>query len=573
MRTWVERFPGRLEYELDEFARRGLHFELDARLLEEQSRVVLRGALPHEGEVVALEVSYPDLFPYLRPEVVAPERRLERHQNPFAGNLCLLDRSTRAWSPSDTAAWLVAERVPYLLSRLAAGGDELRAAEAPQGEPVSAYFAGVAGAVVLLPEEALALPEDAVAGSGRIACSVAEPPRLRLRGMVAELVEKTPKGRTRTLARADADLLSRFGGRTVAFRWVRLDGVPEENSAAAIFAAIDSVRPGFGSPPWQPAADGQLAVAAAVIQEEVQQGTFADAWIFAVRGRLPGGRVSEYVVRSQRLTRHDLSARLPDAVRLGERTVALAGLGALGGELAIELAKAAVGELRGLDFDYVELGTIGRWPMGLSAVGHAKSDVLRARIALDYPFTRFEPFAHQLGGSASITTARSETELDVLDRFLDGADLLIDATAEIGVQQALAALAHERSLPQLYVSATEGARGGLIAHVRPGLTGCWLCLQWHLETGSIPLPAREEAATLQPRGCATLTFTGAGFDLLPVAAQAARVAAAALSDRSPQISGHGVFVCSFGDDRAEPPTWSSYPLAPHTSCPRCSESS
>ena len=72
MRTWVQRFPERfLEHELGEFADRGLTFELDARLLAEQGRVVLRGTVSTVGAEIGLEVHYPDLFPYLRPEVVA----------------------------------------------------------------------------------------------------------------------------------------------------------------------------------------------------------------------------------------------------------------------------------------------------------------------------------------------------------------------------------------------------------------------------------------------------------------------------------------------------------------------
>jgi hypothetical protein len=194
---------------------------------------------------------------------------------------------------------------------------------------------------------------------------------------------------------------------------------------------------------------------------------------------------------------------------------------------------------------------------------------LRHRIAADYPYTEFEVFQHRLGSSAHQLTARPVTEFDVLDRFLDGSDLLIDATAEIGIQQALGAEAGGRGIPQLYVSGTEGARGGLIAMVDANEGGCWLCLQWHLEDGSIPLPAREEAPTLQPRGCSSLTYIGAGYDLLPVVAQAVRVAAAALSND--EVRGSTVFVCSFSEDPLLPPTWTVHSLEPHPNCPTCAE--
>ncbi|MEK6252337.1 MAG: ThiF family adenylyltransferase [Actinomycetota bacterium] len=570
MKTWVDRFPERFEYEREQFVARGLNFELDEQTLDDLGLVVLRGSLAHQGTEIRLEVHYPDFFPYLRPEVVAPDLELHRHQNPFDRNLCLLDRSTRAWNPSDTGAWLVAERVPHLLELLEGDESELQAAEVPQGEPASVYFGGIPGAVIFLPAEVLTLAKDARAGSGRIGCTALEPPRIRLRGAVVELVEKGRNRKTRTLAKVGSKLSDRFGAQSLSFRWARLDSAPEGRAPEDVFKAIDSARPGFGSPPWQAAADGQIAISAAVFPEEVEQGQLADGWIFAVKARTPGGGKFEYIIRGERLTDSDLATRLPFRARLADHQVALVGLGALGGEIGIELTKAGIDELRGLDFDHVEAGTIVRWFTGLSAVGHLKTQVMESRIGFDYPFTEFKPFTHQLGGSAVTSTARTETELDVMDRFLTGVDLVIDATAEIGVQQLVAALADERSLPQVFVSATEGAQGGLVARIRPGSSsGCWLCLQWHLETGSIPLPAHEQGPTEQPRGCASLTFTGAGFDLLPIAAQGTRVAAATLTEPEEDSSSQ-VFVCSLPDEPAHPPSWQSFPLEAHPDCPNCS---
>src|SRR5204863_229389 len=73
----------------------------------------------------------------------------------------------------------------------------------------------------------------------------------------------------------------------------------------------------------------------------------------------------------------------------------------------------------------------------------------------------------------------------VLDEVLDGADLVVDATAEWGVHHALADLARERGLPYLCAFATPGYWGGLVARIRPGRTaGCWICLQRALEDGT-----------------------------------------------------------------------------------------
>jgi ThiF family len=565
-RSWQERFPGRLQYELNGFAARGLDFSLDEDRRRQTGRIELHGTMTLAEESVEIDVVYPDLFPYLRPEIYAKGLNLDRHQHPYQGNLCLLDRSSRAWKPSYSAAWLVAEKIPYLLELLVAGDEAMRSAEAPQGEPVTSYFAGMPGTVVFIPEAMEQVPTESRAGSGRIGVAPIEGPRLALRGAIVELVEKRGRKTTR-LARAEQRILERFNGPKLPFRWVRLARLPEENTAAGLLEAIAAEQAGFATPRWETVADGDIAIVGAVFSEEVGQGEYEDGWLFAIRGRTAAGVSEPYLVRGDRLSRTVLEARLPAGVRLGERTVALAGLGALGGELAIELAKAAVGKLRGLDFDVVEAGTTVRWVAGITTAGRMKAGYLNERIAFDYPYTRFEPVMTQIGGSSR---GDPESELDMLDSFLADADLLIDATAELGVQQALAAEAEEREIPALFVSATEGARGGLVARIDPGTGGCWMCLQLALENGRIPLPPHgAEDLTLQPRGCGDITYLGAGFDLLPIAAQAVRIAAASLAMDREQSS--LVYVCSLPVDPLGPPEWSRHTLERDPECPICKE--
>ncbi len=312
MRTWTERYPGRLEHELAEFERRGLEFELDEELLAEQGRVVLRGAIERDGEKISLQVGYPDFFPFIRPEVSAPGLKVPRHQSPFGGNLCLLDRSTRAWKPSYTAAWLVGEKVPYLLDLLDSGEEVMRAAEAPQGEPMTTYFQGTPGTVIFVPDSILKLDPEATGGSGRIACAPFEGPGLWLRGAIAELIEKGPQGKTQTLGRIEEPLRARFGGAEVAFRWARLATLPAAGTPIAVLEAVESARSGFGTPPWESIPGGEIAVSGAVISEEVTQGVYEDAWLFVVqyRNEQQEGR---YLIRGDRLGRDEL--RGPTSLR------------------------------------------------------------------------------------------------------------------------------------------------------------------------------------------------------------------------------------------------------------------
>lgn len=572
LRTWLDIYPERLAHEVGGL--RELGFEVDEQELERNRRLVMRGELDTAISRTALVIVYPDTFPFLRPEVFAPELRLERHHNPYEGNLCLLEATTREWGVEDTGALLVAEQVPFLLASLAAGGEAMREAEVPQGEPHSTYFRGRPGSVVFVPAASLAMASDAKYGRFELSFGPSEaPPTMR-----ALLRSVTAKGqrRARVLAEAEPQLIDRYPGPTVEGRWVRLDQLPSENTPQALLAAAIEVDGRLASPRYKTAGDVELDVVGCVFAEEVAQGRWEDSWLFAVRNRQRTGprrtRQGIALVRAERLTRDDLAARAPGLAALANRTVALAGLGALGSVIAIDLARSGVGEVRLLDHDRVEIGNTARWPFGLNAVGHRKVDVIAGWIRQEFPYTRVWGREWRIGVSeipASLGAKRTVSEFDVLAEFWRDADLVIDATAELGVQHLVSTLA--LPTPQLYAWATEGAAGGAVVHTSGG-RGCWLCLQHAMADGMISMPPAEPEATVQPRGCAARTFTGPMFDLAPIANQATRVAVAALlGEATPE---HDVSICSLRDSHGLPtasPTWRQQELRVHPSCSSCDE--
>lgn len=140
MQPWWERFNGRLGEELDALAARGLDFSVDDDELA-AGRVVLHGAAP-AGRLGLIDVSivYPATFPHARPTVFQSSgERLNRHQNPFEGNYCLIGRRSDYWRPSMTAADLL-NGLPALVQAIDQGGQTLVDAEDPQGEPITTYY-------------------------------------------------------------------------------------------------------------------------------------------------------------------------------------------------------------------------------------------------------------------------------------------------------------------------------------------------------------------------------------------------------------------------------------------------
>jgi molybdopterin/thiamine biosynthesis adenylyltransferase len=377
------------------------------------------------------------------------------------------------------------------------------------------------------------------------------------------------------VAHAPSALAERFTKTQFQARWVRIDAFPLEGDArgADLLDVARRVR-GFKMPPVQQTAGAALRIVGIVCKEEVRQGEFEDAWLFAVEATVakPQPTKGVYVVRGERLSCEHLRERIPSLGGLPSKAVALAGLGGFGAPIAFELARAQVGELRALDYDFVDAGTIVRWPVGVRAVGHQKSRFAAEWLSADYPFTKVRAFPHQIG--QVITEDEREEgpdEVQVLTDFLDGANVLVDATAEKGIQQLLSGLADEEGIPQVYVWGTPGGLGSMVARVVPGETGCWRCLMLRLDDGSIPPPPFAENGTVQPRGCSDRTWTGSSFDAQPAIAQAVRtICFTALHGR---VQGNGVTqdvfrLAQLVDTTGEllAPDWSSYPLEPHPAC-------
>jgi len=69
------------------------------------------------------------------------------------------------------------------------------------------------------------------------------------------------------------------------------------------------------------------------------------------------------------------------------------------------------------------------------------------------------------------------SEVSIVDELVEGADLLYDASAEIGIGHLMSEIARKRKIPYVCVSTTFGAWGGRLIRVRPGgkTAGCWGC--------------------------------------------------------------------------------------------------
>jgi molybdopterin/thiamine biosynthesis adenylyltransferase len=560
MKPWWERFPGRLDREIASLGAHGIAHRRDD-LAWRQGQLVLDLTLtpPRSDTAVYLRAFYPETFPYQRFEVVAPDLALTRHQNPFGKNVCLLGRPSVNWSVYDTLGELLVAQLPKVMRFITEDHEKLRDIEERQGEPFSDFYAYVANTAVLVDTSWQIGPGPI--GRLRLVYSEAVP----FRGAIAEVQDANGEA----IVSADEAMIQNFPN-TARGWWVRWESPIVETDARRILALVSLRYKGFAQPGSlsrkRAAARSEPDVVGIVFPEEAAPGEQHDAWLFVIRGA--DGR--SHLARTCRAGQTDLGSRAPELAPLRQKSIAAIGMGSIGAPSAIEFARNGVKLLNIADYDFVEAGTVSRWPLGLSTAGRLKVEALFRFFAENYPHTRVEKFCGMIGHGQRPSEPFYSDHRD-LDRLLN-ADLVYDATAETGIQLLLADLAAERGIPYISVSTTPGAWGGVIFRQSPSAErACWSCFQYAMRDGKVPTPLADPSGMLQPAGCAAPTFTGASFDIQTVSTMAVRIAVATL------CSGHekgypafdwDVAVVNLRTPRGEPiaPQWHTVKLERHAEC-------
>ena len=566
MGPWWEDDPERYDDELASLDRAGIRWEIDEEAFA-AGVLRLRVFPVIDGEELPLVAVFPDEYPWFKFEVEAPTLDLPHHQHAFGKNLCLLPRATAYWRPaSDRLAAFLTDRLPVVLATGVAPDAPTDAVEEPQAEPFSDYYVYEPNTLVVV-DGAWRIPPEAVSGALVVGLP-ALPPGTRWSGLLRGAVLEVRDDRSGSVVAMMApEVAARFPTR-VDGRWVRLDepirpAVPGDvrRTAAAAFRVMEEADPHAGrlrAHEAGPGRGGSIRVRAALFPEEhrwrgTPGGGAGEGWLVAVCLEQPAGpgagggaghsrypmrsksrtggakpNVTCYLARAGRFGRADLLARVPELAPMIGAQVAVVGLGCLGAPSAIEFARALTGGLRLVEHDHVDAATTVRWPFGLEVAGQAKLDVIANLIRAHYPWTRlYASSCHALRvGSPRSPGDRAATEM--LTAALDGASLVYDATAEPGVQHYLSRLAFRRRMPYVAVWGTHGAWGGVVLRIRPDQTeGCWACLRHAFNDGTIPEPPTDRVTgDVQPAGCADPTYTGANFDLAPVALMGVRLAVA-----------------------------------------------
>lgn len=184
---------------------------------------------------------------------------------------------------------------------------------------------------------------------------------------------------------------------------------------------------------------------------------------------LPDGVSAE--IKLFKLDRRDREFLIPRGggdSALSSKRVLVAGCGAVGGHVALALARAGVGHLSLVDSDVFELANAYRHVCGVAHLGKPKVEGLRAEILRLIPYVQVEARNEQM-----------EVILRTNSDWLMGHDLVVSAMGEPAIELELnhQLRAREDAPPALYAWVEPLGLGGhaLLTHTKAG-RGCLQCV-------------------------------------------------------------------------------------------------
>lgn len=434
--------------------------------------------------------------------------------------------------------------MPHLITAVRRGGEALRQAEEPQGEPYTDYYAYWPFGGFVVPPEITDGAKGVDGGQFQVRMTRSAE-WLEAVALGHSFVRPTVgSGVVITLARGQPCLASvaneyseALTGPMWSGRWVRLKEPPATMDPAQFLEAVRRERPDAVKPEFLNGRAAAVGLIGVVFEEEVAQGVMEDAWVFVViakprasqRGRSGKATVPSVVlVRGMRGGEAHLRERIPELKALGDAQVTVLGLGTLGAPLAKEMARNLVGELHVVDHDFVDAGTAVRWERGFDAAGVLKPLALADDLNRNYPHTKVVGHCAAVGAAVDATGAGDR---ELFASVVTGSDLVLEATAEDNVTAAAADACWQSGTPLIVVWSIEGF-GGVVGRIIPGETGCFHCLELLLggvgARIALPVPG-DRARLVQPPGCADPTFTSPAPDLRPLVDHASRMAFGELS--------------------------------------------
>lgn len=500
------------------------------------------------GEYHPLTIKFPDFYPLVPFEILGPTLPPGKHICPTGGALCLMQKPLTNWSVHDNLLYFLQNKVPEIISiHLHSQGDE-----AKEGTQRSGQYLYAQNGLILTQEWNVA--EEYSYGKLIVGIESIRP----FRGAVLEVQDDSGL----TLAKLDQPFASRYQKKLTA-RWIRTKTAPELfneinqlNELETTFPSISKIKIDQNT---------GVDLIGVIFPEEAGYEEIVENWLFIARKKLKpkNGPVSYPIelIRSDCLDHSLMTSRIKSVSHLRNKKIMIIGMGAIGSVIATQLAKAGINELHLIDYDFVQVGNIPRWILGVTEVGKFKSEVVANFLHTCYPFCKTSFSIHKIGG---------QDDFKFLELALNDVDLVIDATAEWTVSNLLSTVCRDKNKKYVWATGTQGSRGGVVGRIIPnGTKGCWKCFQHHLNDGSIVSPAADNQPDIQPKGCFHPTFQGTAFDMDNIALAATRLVVSTLNENEstyPSITWDVGILNLWNEEIPVAPQWTEYTLEKHVDC-------
>lgn len=211
---------------------------------------------------------------------------------------------------------------------------------------------------------------------------------------------------------------------------------------------------------------------------------------------------------------------------LEKKRVMIVGLGSFGSQIAIELAKAGVGQFALMDFDRVELHNLARHTSTTNDLGRLKTDVISDAIVGKNPYAIVEKYPIDINDHPDLLVEQSKK-----------ANLVICATDNNRSRFNLSDALVKTSTIGIFGRAITRAEGGDVFIYRPG-GPCYCCLlgnSWYdstMEEITNADSARREgriAAYVSPEDADAMVQVGLSADIEPMCNMMVKLALVELS--------------------------------------------
>lgn len=220
------------------------------------------------------------------------------------------------------------------------------------------------------------------------------------------------------------------------------------------------------------------------------------------------------------------SAGLIENDALQKKRVLIIGLGSFGSQIAVDLAKAAVGSYALVDFDKVERHNVVRHACSLRDVGRLKTDAVEELILGKNPYAKVDKLVMDVND-----------HLEEIEREVAKADLIVCATDNNQSRFVLSDIVDRLGKICIYGRANTRAEGGDIFVQRPG-GPCYGCLvgMANFDAQAEEVSSREAglrsgriAAYTSPEDVEAIVQVGLAIDISPITNMMVKIALVELS--------------------------------------------